>query len=263
MIINSFFTLEYNSQTAKGLFIALGCGFILHFVSAVLPELIFLRCPKDRACIFKYAAAYGNCGYMGLPLAGAVAGEEGVFYCSAVIISFQIFSFTHGVYIMNKREKGGRAKFDLKMLLLNPGVVSVIVGMPVFLLSLKLPTVVTAPVQHIANITTPMAMLIFGTYIANTKFSSMFKEWRIAVVALFKLVLLPLVLLPLFRLMGLNGTLLTALIICACAPSANNTVMFAAKYDRDTGLASQTVAAVSFISIITMPVMIALAQTAG
>ena len=65
MIINSFFTLEYNSQTAKGLFIALGCGFILHFVSAVLPELIFLRCPKDRACIFKYAAAYGNCGYMG------------------------------------------------------------------------------------------------------------------------------------------------------------------------------------------------------
>ena len=184
MIINSFFTLEYNSQTAKGLFIALGCGFILHFVSAALPELIFLRCPKDRACIFKYAAAYGNCGYMGLPLAGAVAGEEGVFYCSAVIISFQIFSFTHGVYIMNKREKGGRAKFDLKMLLLNPGVVSVIVGMPVFLLSLKLPTVVTAPVQHIANITTPMAMLIFGTYIANTKFSSMFKEWRIAVVAL-------------------------------------------------------------------------------
>ena len=109
MIINSFFTLEYNSQTAKGLFIALGCGFILHFVSAVLPELIFLRCPKDRACIFKYAAAYGNCGYMGLPLAGAVAGEEGVFYCSAVIISFQIFSFTHGVYIMNKREKGGNS----------------------------------------------------------------------------------------------------------------------------------------------------------
>ena len=187
MIINSFFTLEYNSRTAKGLFIALGCGFILHFVSAALPEIIFLRCPKDRACVFKYAAAYGNCGYMGLPLAGAVAGEEGVFYCSAVIISFQIFSFTHGVYIMNKREKGGRAKFDLKMLLLNPGVVSVIVGMPVFLLSLKLPTVVTAPVQHIANITTPMAMLIFGTYIANTKFSSMLKEWRIAVVALFKL----------------------------------------------------------------------------
>ena len=103
MIINSFFTLEYNSQTAKGLFIALGCGFILHFVSAVLPELIFLRCPKDRACIFKYAAAYGNCGYMGLPLAGAVAGEEGVFYCSAVIISFQkriafladVFAFFH------------------------------------------------------------------------------------------------------------------------------------------------------------------------
>jgi len=39
--------------------------------------------------------------------------------------------------------------------------------------------------------------------------------------------------------------------------------MFAAKYDRNTGLASQTVAVVSFISIITLPVMIALAQAVG
>lgn len=257
MIINSFFSLEYNAETAKGLFIALGCGFLLHTVSAVIAELGFIRCPEEKAGIFKFAAAYGNCGYMGLPLAGAVVGDEGVFYCSAVIISFQIFNFTHGVYLMNK---GGKTGFKLKSLLLNPGVLSVIVGMPVFLLSLKLPKIVTAPVGYLADVTTPLAMLIFGTYIANTKFTSMFREWRIGIAALLKLAVLPLLLLAVFRLMGLSGTLLTSLIICASAPSANNTVMFAAKYDRDTGLASQTVAAISFISIITMPIMIALAQ---
>ena len=55
--------------------------------------------------------------------------------------------------------------------------------------------------------------------------------------------------------------LLTSCIISASAPTANNTVMFAAKYGRDTGLASKAVAVITFLSILTMPLMIALSQT--
>lgn len=51
------------------------------------------------------------------------------------------------------------------------------------------------------------------------------------------------------------------MIIAASAPPANITVVFAAKYNKDTGLASQTVAIVSFISIVTMPLWIGLAST--
>ena len=39
-----------------------------------------------------------------------------------------------------------------------------------------------------------------------------------------------------------------------------NTVIFAAKYGRDTGIAAKTVSFVSFASVLTMPVMIALTQ---
>ena len=71
----------------------------------------------------------------------------------------------------------------------------------------------------------------------------------------------PLVMLGLLKLTGIvSGTLLTACIIQASAPSANNTVMFSAKYGRDTGVASKTVAFISFASVLTMPVMIALTQ---
>jgi predicted permease len=56
--------------------------------------------------------------------------------------------------------------------------------------------------------------------------------------------------------------LLGSVLIPASAPPATNTAIFAAKYERDTGLASQIVSVVSIISIITMPVMIALSQTA-
>ena len=263
VIIESFYTLEYSKDTAKGLFTAIVCGFVLHIVSASISSLVFNRCSKDEACIYKYSCAYGNCGYMALPLASAVLGEEGVFYCSAVIISFQIFSFTHGIYTITKGKDGEKVKFDAKKLVLNPGVISVIIGLPLFLLSFEIPEIIAKPVNYIASLNTPVAMLIFGTYIANTNFKTIFKNWRIFAVALVKLIILPLVLLTAFRLVGISGTLLVALSISAGAPTANNTVMFSAKYDRDTGLASQTVAVVSFISIITLPVMIALAQAVG
>mgnify|MGYP000092614844 len=64
-----------------------------------------------------------------------------------------------------------------------------------------------------------------------------------------------------FRLCGVTGALLTSCIISASAPTANNTVMFAAKYGRDTGLSSKVVAVITFLSILTMPLMIALSQT--
>ncbi len=257
-ILESFFTLEYSREAVKGLFIAVGAGLIMHGIAALAIAPFFNKSAPDKASVFKFAAIYGNCGYMGLPLVEAVVGKEGVFYCSAVIISFQIFNFTHGVWVMNVGKTENKASIDPKKLILNPGVLPVFIGLPVFLLGAKLPNIVMTPVSSIASMNTPLAMLIFGTYIANTDFRSIFRQWRILGVGLFKLVIMPLAMLLAVKLCGIDGALGKTLVIAASTPSANNTIMFSAKYDRDTGLASQTVAALSFISIITMPVMIAL-----
>lgn len=196
---------------------------------------------------------------MVLPLAAAVLGNEGVFFCSGVLIPFNIFSFTHGVYLMKKSENG-KSPISLKSLIFNPGIISVIIGLPIYLLELRLPDVILAPVEYIASLNTPLAMLMFGTYLSNTDLKKMFFRREAYLVALLKLIVMPLICFGIFRLMGISGTLLTALILSASAPTANNTVMFSTKYGRDNGAASQTVAIVSFISIITMPIMIALSQ---
>ena len=154
---------------------------------------------------------------------------------------------------------GEKVKFDLKRLVLNPGVISVLIGAPLFVLGVKLPMVMQKTLDHISNLNTPLAMLFLGTYIANTDLKSMFKDGRNYLVVLLKLIVLPAVMFGIFRLCGISGALLTALVISASAPSANNTVMFAAKYDKDTGIASKIVALCSLFCIMTIPVMIALA----
>jgi predicted permease len=260
VIVKSFLEIEHDSQTVRGFFIALGCGMLLHTVAITINAPLFRKGDCSKNSVLKFAAIYGNCGYMALPLANAVIGSQGVFYCSTVIISFQVFVFTHGVFIMDNAQ-GKKKKLNYKKIILNPGVLSVSVGLPLFLLGVKLPELIFEPIKYIASMNTPLAMLIFGTYLANTDFKSVFKEKRILLSALMKLIVLPLIMLVFFKLFGIRGELLTALIISASAPSANNTVIYTAKFGNDTSLAAQTVAVISFFSILTMPLMIAFAKT--
>lgn len=255
VIVESFLRVKMTPDSLNRLLMAGLCGIIIHVTAIVMTLPFFRRGDRDENCVLKYAAVYGNTGYMALPLAGAVLGEEGVFYCSAGIVVFNVFCFTHGVWLM--RKKGD--SFDFKKLLINPGTISLMLGLPLFLANATLPEIISEPVALLADLNTPLAMILFGTYLAHTQFRTLFTRPKVYVVALFKLILLPALMLVCFRLMGIQGTLLAACIITASVPSANNTIMFAAKYDKDTGLASQTVSLVSVLSIFTMPVMIAFA----
>ncbi len=256
VIINSFFTREFTSDSGKKLLIAVGLGFLMHFIAIAINFLLFCKGDRDESCVYKYGAIYGNVGYMTLPLTEALLGSEGVFYCSAVVMAFNVVCFTHGVFLMDKK-----SGFNAKKLILNPGVIAMLIGLPFFLFAIPLPQLVTKPVEFIANTQTPVAMIIFGTFLSHTHLKSLFKHKKIFLVAFSKLIALPAVMIAIYKLLGLSGTLLTALAISSCAPSANNTVLFSAKYGKDTGLASQLVAAVSFMSIITMPLIIAAVET--
>ena len=259
VIITSFLSMDYSPERAKALGIAFLGAVCTKLLGIVLSKPLFGK-DAELTPVYRFGAVYGNMGYMALPMANAVLGEEGVFYCSAGVVAFNVVCFTHGISLMDKSKKDGK-RFNLKRVILNPGVISVTLGLPLFLFGITLPKLVLQPLQYLAGMNTPLAMIFFGTYIANTDIKKMFLDKKIYLVALLKLIVMPLVMFGLYKLLGLSGVLLTACMISSSAPSANNTVMFAAKYGRDTGLASKVVALVSFISVFTMPVMIALASS--
>lgn len=259
VIIDSFFSTEFTPESAKSLLIAALGGAITHIVGIVLTVPFFRKKDDPDNAVFKFASVYGNMGYMALPLAQAVLGEEGVFFCSAGVIVFQLFCFTHGVRVMNAGCE--KTKFDLKKFIVNPGVLGVAAGLPFFLLRVNMPEIISKPVSFIGSMNTPLAMLMLGTYMANAGLKTVFKNKKQYLAAFIKIIAVPAAVLCVVKFTGLmSGALLTACVIQASAPSANNTVMFAAKYGRDTGTASKTVAFVSFASVLTMPLMIALSR---
>ncbi len=259
MIVRSFVTIKFSRETLKGLLLAFLAAIIFHGIGILLSELVFRKTEREKSSIYKVASVYGNVGYMVLPLAQGLLGSEGVFYCSAIVILFNILSFTHGVMVMTKGGIGGG--FSVKSLFLNPGVIGVVLGLPLFLFKVNLPQILYMPLSYVADLQTPLAMLMFGTYLASADIKKVFSDYRVFVCMAVKLFAMPLLTVLSLKLLGFTGTLLSACVLSASAPTANNTVMFAAKFNKDTALASAVTAFISIISIITMPLMVALAQS--
>lgn len=259
VILNSFISMEFTPEKALSLAIAFLCAVGTMIVGMIFSAPFFKNKGDDRA-IYQFAVIYGNMGYMALPLAQALLGDEGVFYCSAGVMAFNTVCFTHGVWLMSKPVNGKKAKFELLNIFKTPGVISVLIGLPLFVVGVKMPHIIAAPLNYLAGMNTPLAMIFFGTYIANTDIKRMLFDKGIYLVGILKLILIPFIMFGIYKSLGISGTLLTACMISASAPSANNTVMFAAKYDHNTQTASKVVALVSFLSILTMPLMIVLSS---
>lgn len=256
VICHSFLRLERSAETIKLFGIALLWGLVFHLFGVGLTHFLFNK--SSSPAVYKYAAMYGNLGYMGIPLSQAVLGDIGVFICSVMVFVFNLFAFTHGSAIMNR---AGGGKLKLFKILVNPGTIGITMGLPLFLLKVQLPAILAEPIEHLSNLNTPLAMLMLGTYLASTDLKQIFKIRENYTVIFIKLIFLPAVIIGAAVLLGIKGDLLVGLALMSCAPSASNTVMFAAQYGRDTGRAGMAIACTSIVSILTMPIWIALAQS--
>ena len=255
-IINSFLSMERTREHIRGLIFSVLLAVLTHILAIAVASLCFRKRPKAEQGIYHYAIVFSNAAFLALPLAQSVVGEEGVFYSSCYVAVFNVLAFTYGI----SRISGGKAKINVKSLFLNPGSVSVLIGIPLFLLQVKLPDFLLDTMARIGACNSPMAMIVFGTFLANCNFKNFFAKKEVYFVSFLRLILIPITMLFVFKLIGVSGNMLIALTISASAPVATNTAMYAAKYENDTALSSELVGQTSIFSIATMPVIVALAQ---
>lgn len=255
-IINSFLSMERTKEHIRGLIVSVLLAVLTHIFAIAVASLCFKKRSKAERGVYHYAIVFSNAAFLALPLAQSVVGEEGVFYSSCYVAVFNVLAFTYGI----SQISAGKAKINLKSLFLNPGSVSVLIGIPLFLLQVKLPDFLLDTMARVGACNSPMAMIVFGTFLANCNFKNFFVKKEVYFVSFLRLILIPVIMLFVFKLIGVSGNMLIALTISASAPVATNTAMYAAKYENDTALSSELVGQTSIFSIATMPVIVALAQ---
>lgn len=250
---------EFDPAMLWGFLVVIAAALVNHGVLILVARLVFRDREEDRRRVLRCATVFSNAGYMAIPLQQALLGDEGVFYCAAYVIVFNVFLWTYGVLEMS----GDKTALSAKGILLNPGVIAVAVGLVLFLLSVPVPALVQDAIGHMAALNTPVPMLIVGYYLGQTNLPQALRDRRSYLSLALRLVVMPLVALGLLLLCGVRGNLLTSLMICISTPVATACTMFATRYDRQPLLSVNLVSVSTLLSVVTMPVLLALTHYLG
>lgn len=251
LLVISSFQVDFTQDILMNVLIVFAFAMSAHIVSILLGQVLFRRCDTESCKIMKFAAVYSNCGYMGFPLLASLFGNIGVLYGSVYIAAFNIFLWTNGVMIFSDTKKLDRN--TIKKVLLNPGIVSVVIGILLFIFSLKLPAPVASAVEMVGSMTSPLSMLIIGATIADCELKKLFRGWNLYYINAVRLILIPLLAFVVLKLVGLPDMLLKVCVLVVAMPIATTTAIFAELYDSDSIFASRTVVFSTLLSIITIP----------
>ena len=251
VIVKSYIT-TYSRERLLELALSAGLALVAFILAMGIAYLVYGK----RRRIENFAAAFCNAGFIGIPLAQAVIGDEGVFYMAASVALLNLFQWTYGVYIMTDRRDSISAKTIAK----NPVVIAIVIGIALFLSRLPVPGIVTSTLGYIAGMNTPVAMILMGTYMAKLPWRKLLDKRAYGCVLL-RLVVIPAVVLAVFWALPItNQNVALAAYLDAATPVGANICVFAQQYDCDYEFSVVTVCLSTVLSIVTVPLMVSLAQ---
>ena len=251
VIVKSYIT-EFSRERLLELALSAGLALIGFILAMVISYLVFGK----RRRLENFAASFCNAGFIGIPLAQAIIGEEGVFYIAASVALLNLFQWTYGVYIMADRKDAISAKTIAK----NPVVIAIVIGVVLFVSQIPVPGIVTSTLGYIAGMNTPIAMILMGTYLAKLPLKKLLDKRAYGCV-LFRLVIIPAVILLVFWVLPVsNADIALAAFLAAATPVGVNICVFAQQYDCDYEFSVVTVCLSTLLSVITVPLLVSFAQ---
>ena len=261
LIVHSFQAHAFKPDLLVGLGWAFAFSVLSPALGMLAAGLSIRKVGVGQASVLKTSVVFSNAGFMGIPLEYALLGEDGVFYGVAYVVVFNLLFWSWGLVTFC----GSLKEVRVRTLFLNPGSIGVAVGLPFFLFSWKLPTFIGTPVRMMADLNTPLAMIIIGFNLAEAKFGPVLRLPRAYLVGALRLVVVPSLFLAVvwgLRHMGVafDAKMAVAITTAASAPVAALTSMFAVRYGRDVSLSVGLVSGTTLLSILTMPPIVGLAM---
>ena len=251
VIVKSYIT-EFSRERLLKLALSAGLALIGFILAMVISYLVFGK----RRRLENFAASFCNAGFIGIPLAQAIIGEEGVFYIAASVALLNLFQWTYGVYIMADRKDAISARTIAK----NPVVIAIVIGVVLFVSRIPVPGIVTSTLGYIAGMNTPIAMILMGTYLAKLPLKKLLDKRAYGCV-LFRLVIIPAVILLVFWVLPVsNADIALAAFLAAATPVGANICVFAQQYDCDYEFSVVTGCLSTLLSVITVPLLVSFAQ---
>lgn len=258
VIINAF-QVDYTADKVKGLLLAL--------VAAVLLQVVLLFVVWGIGKVFHMnevettSIYYSNTGNLIVPIVTYVLGEKWVLYgCVAMCVQL-IFIWTHCKSVLGKEEKT-----DWKKIVFNINMISVFLGVVLFITRIRLPELVNNTFSSVGSMIGPASMIVTGMLIAGMDLKATFSRGRVYWIALMRLIVIPLISLVILKVSGLiswgqdSTKILLIVFLSVITPSASTVTQMCQVYGNDSQYASAINVVTTVLAIVTMPLMVLIFQ---
>ncbi len=231
---------------------------VTYFLTVCLSFVLirFLPCEGKEKDVFQASMILPNVGYMGFTMIGQLLGEDKVFFATLASLSFEFMAWSVGMYLVARNGDIDMKHNVIKKSIVNPGVLSVLAGFTLFLLQISIPEPLKGAVNSTGAMMSPLAMIIIGISLSRAKISEFIFNYKIYLVSLCKLILLPMAMFVLYSLIGLKDIQITVPIILIAMPTASYVTIFATNVGSDDVLASQVASVCTILSMITIPFVV-------
>lgn len=250
LLFNSIYKTDLESAFEPKLVAFAVISLIILFLILCLVIPVIEKEPKKRGVLIQ-GIFRSNFVIFGLPISIALCGEENIGAVSILIaIIVPLYNALSIVALeFNRGQKINAAKI-VKSVVRNPLIIGGFIGVAALLLHLHLPAAISQTLSSISGIATPLALIMLGASFDFSKLKGNLKQILIGVLG--KLVIVPLIYIPISVAFGFRGASLAALVVMIGAPTAVSTYTMAGQMDADQTLAGQLVVFDSIGSIITM-----------
>ncbi len=240
---------------------------------AILLSKLFVRTPTYERHVYEYGLSFGNCGYVGDPMALSLYGSMGLTYYKVACIPVNFMIYTWGASILVPKDQKGSGSSVKR--LLNAPMISLLAGAIVGITGLG-ELIYSAPATEFAVKTLdalsacmgPAAMLVAGITIANYDFSKMIRNKKVYLATFLRLFILPTVIIgavfgikELINLvfgLSIDNSVLYLLFFTVATPLGLNTVVFPEAYGGDPSTGASMAMISHTLCVISIPIMFAL-----
>lgn len=235
--------------------LAFGGGSILCFLLVFLALRAGWGRGTASSTMYGMAAAMTNTGFVALPILHSIYGQPAVLPAAVATIFVAAVMFPAAVILLESEGSGefGKARRPLalmKQIVLNPMVLSTLIGLGWAIAGLPIPAPLAAYLNIFAGALTPCALFAIGLGLSVEGIAS--NLTASIVLAAVKLVIMPLIVYGLCVATGLNPLYTIAAVVCAAVPTAKTTYILAGEYKVEELLVAATVSITTVLSVPTL-----------
>ncbi len=259
MILGSVLTAD-ELPSAGDILLTMGLSVLSFAIITALALLVTkaLGVHDGHKGVFRFMLTFGNVGFIGFPVLTAIFGPSSLIYGSIFNLPFNFLVFTMGVwFIAQDSGRGAKVKMGLKTFL-TPANVACLVAIVLTLMNVHSVPIIGDAAETLGSFTTPGALLIIGSSLANMPVPKLVGGPRLWIASLVRLVISPLLVWALFRIMPIDPTLVDIMVVLCAMPVATNGTMLCYQYGGDSRTMAQGTFVTTVFSIVSIPILVML-----